>query len=122
MAGRVVHFEVPYDDAARARAFYAEVFGRAIESMPEFDYDFVQTGPIDVGSGMPGEPGYIGGGMFQCHVRASTERGRRIVMDAVTSTLRHGRLSMGTWLGPRSSVLDRRSSGARGCPLQGCCR
>lgn len=65
MAGRVVHFEVPYDDAERARAFYSEVFGWAIERMPEFDYDFVQTGPIDDGSGMPVEPGYIGGGMFR---------------------------------------------------------
>ena len=43
MTGRVVHFEVPYDDADRARAFYSDVFGWAIQPMPEFDYDFVQT-------------------------------------------------------------------------------
>jgi predicted enzyme related to lactoylglutathione lyase len=64
MAGRVVHFEVPYDNADRARAFYSEVFGWAIQPIPEFDYNFVQTGPID-DTGMPAEPGYIGGGMFQ---------------------------------------------------------
>ena len=64
MTGRVVHFEVPFDDADRARAFYSDVFGWAIQPMPEFEYNFVQTGPTDE-SGMPGEPGYIGGGMFQ---------------------------------------------------------
>ena len=45
MTGRVVHFEVPYDDADRARAFYSEVFGWTIQPVPEFDYNFVQTGP-----------------------------------------------------------------------------
>ena len=64
MTGRVVHFEVPYDDADRARAFYADVFGWAIQPMPEFEYNFVQTGPTDE-SGMAAESGYIGGGMFQ---------------------------------------------------------
>jgi predicted enzyme related to lactoylglutathione lyase len=64
MAGRVVHFEVPYDDAERARAFYADVFGWQIQPMPELEYSFVQTGPTDDG-GMPAEHGYIGGGMFQ---------------------------------------------------------
>ena len=64
MTGRVVHFEVPYDDADRARAFYSDVFGWAIQSAPEFDYNLVQTGPTD-DTGMPVEHGYIGGGMFQ---------------------------------------------------------
>lgn len=64
MAGRVVHFEVPYDDADRARAFYSEVFGWAIQPVPEFEYNFVQTGPT-AEDGMPTESGYIGGGMFQ---------------------------------------------------------
>ena len=32
--------------------------------MPEFEYNFVQTGPTD-DNGMPTEPAYIGGGMFQ---------------------------------------------------------
>lgn len=64
MTGRVVHFEVPYDDGDRARAFYRDVFGWQIQAVPEFDYNFVQTGPAD-DSGMPAEPGFIGGGMFQ---------------------------------------------------------
>jgi predicted enzyme related to lactoylglutathione lyase len=64
MTGRVVHFEVPYDDADRARAFYSDVFGWNIQPVPEFDYNFVQTGPV-AETGMPTDVGYIGGGMFQ---------------------------------------------------------
>ena len=64
MSGQVVHFEVPYDDAARARSFYSEVFGWDIQPVPEFEYNFVQTGPM-TDEGMPAGPGYIGGGMFQ---------------------------------------------------------
>ena len=64
MTGQVVHFEVPYDDVDRARAFYSDVFGWNIMSMPESDYQFVSTGPTEDG-GMPTEPGYIGGGMYQ---------------------------------------------------------
>lgn len=62
--GRVVHFEVPYDDADRARAFYSEVFDWDIRPVPDFQYNFVQTGPVE-DSGIPTDPGYIGGGMFQ---------------------------------------------------------
>jgi predicted enzyme related to lactoylglutathione lyase len=64
MAGRVVHFEVPFDDAERATGFYQDVFGWQIMAMPEFDYHGVSTGPTS-DQGMPSEPGYIGGGMFK---------------------------------------------------------
>lgn len=63
MNGSVVHFEVPYDDGDRAKDFYSKVFGWNIQPMPEFQYNAVQTGPAG-DDGMPGEPGYIGGGMF----------------------------------------------------------
>jgi predicted enzyme related to lactoylglutathione lyase len=64
MTGRVVHFEVPYDDGARARAFYAEAFGWNVMEMPEMDYTMVSTGPVNEQS-MPAEPGFVNGGMFQ---------------------------------------------------------
>lgn len=64
MSARVVHFEVPFDDADRARGFYREVFGWEIQPVPELDYNMVATGPTSA-EGMPTEPGYIGGGMFQ---------------------------------------------------------
>ena len=61
-AARVVHFEVPFDDADRARAFYRDVFEWSIEPIPDMDYDSVSTGPAGE-DGMPSESGYIGGGM-----------------------------------------------------------
>lgn len=61
MSGRVVHFEIPFDDGDRARAFYAAAFGWHVAEMPELDYTFVTTGPS--GEEGPSEPGYIDGGM-----------------------------------------------------------
>src|SRR3954451_24238086 len=62
MSARVVHFEVPFDDAERARDFYRDVFDWQIQSMPEMQYNLVSTGPT--GDQGPTEPGYIGGGML----------------------------------------------------------
>ena len=63
MSGRVVHFEVPFDDGDRARGFYRDVFGWQIMAMPEMGYNIVTTGPA-TDEGMPAEVGYIGGGML----------------------------------------------------------
>lgn len=64
MTGRIVHFEVPYDDGERARAFYREAFGWKLTEMPEMGYTMVSTGPMNEQQ-MPAEPGFINGGMFQ---------------------------------------------------------
>ncbi|MBP1157917.1 MULTISPECIES: VOC family protein [Rhodococcus] len=64
MSGKVVHFEVPFDDGDRARTFYQQAFGWNTVEMPEMSYTIVSTGPA-AESGMPAEPGYIGGGMFE---------------------------------------------------------
>jgi uncharacterized protein len=62
MSGRVVHFEVPFDDGDRARNFYKEAFGWQIMEMPDMGYTIVMTGPSsDTG---PTEPGFINGGML----------------------------------------------------------
>jgi len=64
MAGRVVHFEIPFEDGERARAFYAEAFGWNLMHMPEMSYTMVSTGPTSE-QGPPSEPGFINGGMLQ---------------------------------------------------------
>ncbi|GAA4206187.1 VOC family protein [Actinocatenispora rupis] len=63
MSGRIVHFEIPADDVARARSFYADAFGWTMMPMPEMEYTMVQTGP-GTEQGMPAEPGFINGGMM----------------------------------------------------------
>jgi predicted enzyme related to lactoylglutathione lyase len=63
MSARVVHFEIPHDDAERATSFYREAFGWDVQSLPEMGYTIVATGPA--GDQGPSEPGYINGGMLQ---------------------------------------------------------
>ncbi|RZT13162.1 hypothetical protein EV649_6351 [Kribbella sp. VKM Ac-2569] len=77
MTGRIVHFEVPYDDGDRARAFYREAFGWNLMEMPGMDYTMASTGPVDEQS-MPAEPGFINGGMFQ---RTDDLKGPMLTVD-----------------------------------------
>ena len=64
MSGKVVHFEIPFDDGDRARGFYGETFGWQIVPVPGMEYTMVMTGPTDQEQG-PTEPGFINGGMFE---------------------------------------------------------
>lgn len=64
MSGRVVHFEIPFDDGERARGFYREALGWNVQEMPEMGYTMVMSGPMSE-EGVPTEPGYINGGMFR---------------------------------------------------------
>lgn len=60
---RVVHFEIPVDDADRARTFYAGAFGWQMNSMPGMGYTLVTTTEPDA-TGVPAEPGGINGGLL----------------------------------------------------------
>ncbi|HLC79770.1 MAG TPA: VOC family protein [archaeon] len=62
---RVVHFEVPADDTARAKKFYESIFEWKIESYPGFDYHGLITSPIDEKTRMPKEAGAINGGLLK---------------------------------------------------------
>jgi len=77
MAGRVVHFEIPYDDGDRARKFYAEAFDWQLQEMPGMEYTLVLSGPS--GDQGPTEPGYINGGMLAREESAAT--GPVLVVD-----------------------------------------
>lgn len=41
---KIVHFEIPADDIDRAKTFYIQLFGWAIENCPGSDYFLIQTG------------------------------------------------------------------------------
>jgi predicted enzyme related to lactoylglutathione lyase len=64
MSGRIVHFEIPFDDQDRASVFYEKAFGWQLASMPGMGYTLVTTGPSSNETG-PTEPGFINGGMLQ---------------------------------------------------------
>lgn len=64
---RVTHFEIPYEDKARANAFYETVFEWSLQDYPMPDgntYTLATTAPTDENY-MIKEPGAINGGMFQ---------------------------------------------------------
>jgi predicted enzyme related to lactoylglutathione lyase len=62
--GKVVHFEIPFDDKARAMEFYSSCFGWQLADMPEMQYVMASTTDVDAQQ-MPKEPGAINGGLFQ---------------------------------------------------------
>ena len=61
---KVVHFEIPFDDKARAMKFYADAFGWQLSDMPQMNYVVANTVSVDENQ-MPTEPGVINGGMMQ---------------------------------------------------------
>lgn len=78
MSGRIVHFEIPFDDAERAHAFYEKAFGWNMNHLAEMNYTMVTTGPVTE-EGMPTEPGFINGGMLDREYNAAT--GPIVVVD-----------------------------------------
>ena len=106
MSGRVVHFEIPFDDGDRARAFYGDVFGWQVVPMPDMEYTMVMTGPTDQQAG-PTEPGFINGGMFQ---RSEQFPGKapNLVIDVASIEDALGKVkdSGGTVVGDRMAVGD----------------
>jgi predicted enzyme related to lactoylglutathione lyase len=105
MSGRVVHFEIPYDDGDRAQAFYAEAFGWDLQTVPGMGYTLVSSGPVDE-QGAPAEPGFINGGMLSRDwgpVKAPVITvGVDSIDDALTTIERLG----GKTAAPRTAVGD----------------
>jgi predicted enzyme related to lactoylglutathione lyase len=101
MNGRIVHFELPYDDEARAREFYAQLFGWNLESYPGMDYTMVTTGPT--GEQGPTEAGFINGGMGP---RGENFSAPTVVIDVedIDATLAKIDAKGGTTLSGKSAV------------------
>jgi uncharacterized protein len=86
MSGRVVHFEIPYDDGDRAQRFYKDAFDWQLQGMPGMGYVLVTSGPT--GEQGPSEPGFINGGMLSRE--DAPTRGPLVVVDveSIEDTLR----------------------------------
>src|SRR5918992_2052675 len=61
---KIVHFEIPADDVARAKDFYGSIFEWGLDDMEGMDYTIVRTVDVDEQQ-MPKEPGAINGGMMK---------------------------------------------------------
>lgn len=103
MSGRVVHFEIPFDDGDRARTFYSEVFGWEVMPIPELEYTLVNSGPS--GETGPTEPGYIGGGLTQ---RSELNSAPNVVLDVgnIEDALEKVNDAGGSTLSGRQAVGD----------------
>jgi uncharacterized protein len=57
MAGKLVHFELPAQDAARARGFWSSLFGWEFQDsgMPDIEYHMVRTGEDQGGAVYPAD-------------------------------------------------------------------
>lgn len=61
----VVHFEVPFDDKARAMKFYKETFEWQLQDMGVDMGNYVLATTIETGKDGPIKPGGINGGMAE---------------------------------------------------------
>jgi predicted enzyme related to lactoylglutathione lyase len=102
MGGRVVHFEIPYDDGARARRFYGELFGWQLQEMPGMEYTLVMSGPS--GDRGPSEPGFINGGMLAREESAAPGPVVVIDVDDIDATLTRIEESGGSVVVPKQPV------------------
>jgi predicted enzyme related to lactoylglutathione lyase len=86
MTGRIVHFEIPFDDGDRARSFYRDAFGWNVQHVPDVDYTMVMSGPTTE-QGMPSEPGYINGGMLRRELASSPGPVVTVDVDSIDTAL-----------------------------------
>ena len=103
---KVVHFEVPADNLARAKKFYSTVFGWKIENapMPEGEYAMVYTSEIGKDN-MPVDKGVINGGMM---TRSPMKEGPMIVInvDSIDRSLEKIKKAGGTVVMEKTNVMD----------------
>jgi len=99
---KVVHFEIPADDLARARDFYGSTFGWDLQEMPELDYTTVTTSPVDEQQ-RPTEPGAINGGMMK---RAADTPSPVITVnvDSIDNALKKVESAGGSTVKPRQEI------------------
>ena len=103
MSGRVVHFEIPYDDGTRSRAFYSSVFGWEMREMPGVAYTLITSGPS--GEQGPTEPGYINGGMMERQEPFSSTN-LVVEVESIEESLKAVNEAGGTTISDREPVGD----------------
>ncbi len=99
---KVVHFEIPAEDLARAKEFYGSIFGWELEDMQGMDYTMVRTVPVDEQQ-MPTEPGAINGGMM-LRSPATSSPVLTVNVDSVDDALKRVGASGGSIVQPRQEI------------------
>jgi predicted enzyme related to lactoylglutathione lyase len=99
---KIVHFEIPADDVARARDFYGSTFGWQLEDAQGMDYTIVRTVDVDEQQ-MPTERGAINGGMM----KRSPDTPSPVItinVDSVDDALKRVEEGGGTIVRPRQEI------------------
>jgi uncharacterized protein len=105
---KVVHFEIPVDDASRAKEFYRSIFDWQLDDMDMGGgnvYTTVTTTPIDEQSRLPTEPGAINGGLM----RRSPDTSAPVItigVDAIDDALKKIEAGGGRVVQPRTQIPD----------------
>ncbi len=99
---KIVHFEIPADEIARAKKFYGSTFGWELEDMEGMDYTIVKTVDVD-DQQMPKEPGAINGGLMK---RSSDTPSPVITVNvaSVDDALKRVEAGGGSTVSPRQEI------------------
>ena len=105
---KVVHFEIPVDDATRAKEFYRTAFDWELNDMDMGGgntYTTVTTTPIDEQSRLPLEPGAINGGVMS-RTSDTPVSVITIGVDAIDDALKKIEAGGGSVVQPRTEIPD----------------
>jgi uncharacterized protein len=100
---RVVHFEIPTDDVARAREFYGSTFGWQLQPIEEMSYTLVTTAPADEKTHQPKDPGAINGGIMERSERTPHPI-ITIEVDSIDDSLKKVEAGGGSMVMPRADM------------------
>jgi uncharacterized protein len=103
---KVVHFEIPVDDAERAKGFYRSAFEWGLNDADMGGgniYTIVTTTPIDEKTSVPTEPGAINGGLMQ-RTPDSPAPVITIGVDEIDDTLKKVEAGGGSVVQPRTEI------------------
>jgi predicted enzyme related to lactoylglutathione lyase len=99
---KIVHFEIPADNIARAKDFYSSSFGWQLDEMEGMDYTIVRTVDVDEQQ-MPKEPGAINGGMM----KRSPDTPSPVItinVDSINDSLKKVEAGGGSVVQPRQEI------------------
>jgi len=100
---KVVHFEIPADDVARAKGFYGSIFGWQLDEVPGLDYTIVRTVDVDERQ-MPTEAGAINGGLMSRTPNVPSSPVLTIDVESIDATLREIEAAGGSVVRPRTEI------------------
>jgi uncharacterized protein len=104
---KVVHFEIPADDAARAKEFYRSCFDWELDDADMGGgniYTSLITTPVDQQTRQPTEPGGINGGLFTRSADAPSQPVITIGVDAIDDALKKVEAGGGSVVQPRTEI------------------